>query len=243
MFFLFHYDLLYYMKVYSWGNNDHGKLGVGSRKKVSSPQLVDKLQDKQVVKIASYNEHTAVLVEPYDNSGNFVVPFASNSVSVTSSYVSEIKELINNEEFRYDIDSTISQSFIYNLTSFFINSDVTFIVEGRPIYAHRAILAQRSAHFAAMFRSGMRESTEREVKIHSISYSAFLLLMEFIYIDSVKVDAQYAVELFVVADLYQLDRLKDSCSAVAKRNINCEVSTPALLGHQSNSFLITLNDY
>ena len=188
---------------------------------MSSPQLVEKLHDKQVVKIASYNEHTAVLVEPYDVCGNFVVPFASNSSSVTSSYVHELKELINNEEF----------------------SDVTFIVEGRPIYAHRAILAQRSAHFAAMFRSGMRESTEREVQMHSVSYAAFLLLMEYIYIDSVRVDAQYAIELFVVADLYQLDRLKETCNAVAKRNLNCDVGiyTPFIIGNLN--FSQCLNDF
>ena len=44
-------------------------------------------------------------------------------------------------------------------------SDVIFQVEDQPIYAHRAVLVQRSAHFSAMFRSGMREATERKVVI------------------------------------------------------------------------------
>ena len=80
-------------KVFTWGNNDHGKLGLGSRKKASSPQLVEKLQDQNVVKIASYNEHTAVLVKMDDC-------LADSLVSVSSSFVNEMKKLVNNEEFR-----------------------------------------------------------------------------------------------------------------------------------------------
>lgn len=180
-------------QVFTWGNNDHGKLGLGSRKKASSPQLVEKLQDQNVVKIASYNEHTAVLVKMDDC-------LADSLVSVSSSFVNEMKKLVNNEEF----------------------SDVIFQVEDQPIYAHRAVLVQRSAHFSAMFRSGMREATERKVVIQGVSFSVFLLLMEYIYTDSVEIDPEHAIGLFVVADLYQLDRLKEVCKTIMKRNINCE---------------------
>ena len=51
-------------KVYTFGNGDHGKLGHKSSRKVSVPHVVEKLKDYRVVKIASYNEHTAALVEP-----------------------------------------------------------------------------------------------------------------------------------------------------------------------------------
>ena len=37
-------------------------------------------------------------------------------------------------------------------------SDVSFIVEGREIFAHKIILVSQSEHFKAMFLSGMRES-------------------------------------------------------------------------------------
>ena len=45
-------------EVYTWGNGDHGKLGHGCGKKVSTPQLVEKLVGQKVVCVASYNEHT-----------------------------------------------------------------------------------------------------------------------------------------------------------------------------------------
>lgn len=120
-------------RVYTWGNSDHGKLGHGSGRKVSVPQLVDKLRDYRVVRVASYNEHTATLVEPFDHNymgGGFSGTGAVNSVPVTSTYTSQIRALVNDEEF----------------------SDVVFIVENEPVYAHRAILAQRCEHFGALFR-------------------------------------------------------------------------------------------
>lgn len=189
--------------VYTWGNSDHGKLGHGCSQKVSVPQLVDKLNDYRVVRVASYNEHTAALVEPFDHhcrAGGI------NSVSVSVAYSSQIRALLNDDEF----------------------SDVTFLVEGEPIYAHRAILSQRSEHFAAMFRSGMRESTERIISIPNISRNVFMLLLEYLYTDRVQIEVEYAVELYMAADLYHLERLRDMCCFVATRNLSPENAGPLL---------------
>lgn len=191
-------------RVYSFGNADHGKLGHGCSRRVSVPQLVMKLQDYRVVRVASYNEHTAALVEPIDHSlgaGNGI-----NSVSVTVGYSAQIRGLVNDDEF----------------------SDVTFLIENEPIYAHKAILAQRSQHFAAMFRSGMRESSERTIPIPNISRTVFLLLLEYLYTDSVKIDVENSVALYIAADLYNLDRLRDMCSFVVRRNLNPENAGPLL---------------
>jgi hypothetical protein len=38
-------------------------------------------------------------------------------------------------------------------------SDVVFLVEGKPIYAHKAILSAQCEHFRAMFNNGMKESS------------------------------------------------------------------------------------
>ena len=116
--------------VYTWGNSDHGKLGHGSGTIVSVPQLVEKLKPYRVVKVASYNEHTATLVEPPLNDPVGGVAGGVNSVPVTATYTSQIRGLVNDEEF----------------------ADVTFLIENEPVHAHRAILAQRCEHFAAMFR-------------------------------------------------------------------------------------------
>eukprot|EP00531_Pseudo-nitzschia_arenysensis_P014444 CAMPEP_0116127674 /NCGR_PEP_ID=MMETSP0329-20121206/6962_1 /TAXON_ID=697910 /ORGANISM="Pseudo-nitzschia arenysensis, Strain B593" /LENGTH=626 /DNA_ID=CAMNT_0003621781 /DNA_START=253 /DNA_END=2133 /DNA_ORIENTATION=- len=182
-------------KIYTWGNGDHGKLGHGSGRKVSIPNVVDNLKDYRVVRVASYNEHTAALVEPFDSSACFM---GGGSIPVTSSYFSQMRTLVNDEEF----------------------SDVTFIVEDQPVYAHRAILAQRCGHFAAMFRSGMRESVEKTIPIPDTSRQVFLMLLEYIYTDTVKIDVEHAIGLYIASDIYQLDRLREMCVTVVKRNLN-----------------------
>lgn len=191
-------------QVYTWGNSDHGKLGHGCGRKVSVPLLVEKLKDYRVVRVASYNEHTAALVEPFDHKS----PLARgiHSVSVSVSYSAQIGGLVNDEEF----------------------SDVTFMVENEPIYAHRAILAHRSEHFAAMFRSGMRESVERVINIPNVSKVTFLLLLEYLYTDSVKIDVEHAVELYMAADLYHFERLREMCCFVVRRNLSPENAAPLL---------------
>jgi RCC1 and BTB domain-containing protein len=184
-------------RVYTWGNGDHGKLGHGSGKKVSTPQMVEKLKDHKVVRVASYNEHTATLVEPFDDSGNFPGAFGASSFPVTQSFLQDMRDLVDDDEY----------------------SDVTFLVDDQPIHAHRAILARRCDHFAAMFRSGMRESVEREIRIPNIPRPVFLLLMEYIYTDSVKIDLEHSVDLYIAADLYQLERLREMCCVVVRRNL------------------------
>ena len=122
-------------------------------------------------------------------------------VPVSAGFLHDLKEMVNDDEY----------------------SDVTFIVEGQPVYAHRAVLAKRSDHFAAMFRSGMRESEEgAEIPIPTISRLVFLLILEYLYADSVKIDLEHAVDLYIASDLYQIAALRDMCSIVVKRGIGTE---------------------
>lgn len=162
---------------------------------------MEKLKDYRVVRVASYNEHTSALVEPFDYSLGFSGAVTAAPVSTT--YTQHMRSLVNDEEF----------------------SDVTFMLEEtQPIYAHKAILAQRCEHFAAMFRSGMRESVEKIVPIANISKQSFLLLLEYIYTDSVKIDVEDSVDLYIAADLYHLERLRDMCCTVVRRNLSAENS-------------------
>eukprot|EP01116_Phalansterium_solitarium_P018433 TRINITY_DN4880_c0_g1_i1.p1 TRINITY_DN4880_c0_g1~~TRINITY_DN4880_c0_g1_i1.p1 ORF type:complete len:272 (+),score=102.73 TRINITY_DN4880_c0_g1_i1:212-1027(+) len=102
-------------------------------------------------------------------------------------------------------------------------SDVTFIVEGKPIYAHRTILAAHSQHFEAMFFDGLKESHESEITLHEVSYEPFLGCLQYIYTGDVPLpDADRAIELLPPANYFKLDRLKAMCEATIKDSIEID---------------------
>ena len=66
----------------------------------------------------------------------------------------------------------------------------------------------------------MRESNERVISIPNVSKRVFLLLLEYIYVDAVKIDVEHAVELYICADLYRMERLREMCCTVVRRNLS-----------------------
>ena len=74
----------------------------------------------------------------------------------------------------------------------------------------------------------MRESVEKTIVVPNMQKKAFLLLLEYLYTDSVKIEVEHAVDLYIAADLYQLERLRDMCKTVVCRNLSAENSAPLL---------------
>jgi hypothetical protein len=91
-------------------------------------------------------------------------------------------------------------------------SDVVLIVGNQPLYAKIEVLSQNCDYFAAMFlRSNMRESIERVVDVRDCSKAAFLRVLEYLYLDGFTVSLDDVVELWVLADMYQMEGLKHTC--------------------------------
>eukprot|EP00742_Colponemidia_sp_Colp-10_P003006 GILJ01003208.1.p1 GENE.GILJ01003208.1~~GILJ01003208.1.p1 ORF type:complete len:537 (+),score=47.89 GILJ01003208.1:88-1698(+) len=65
-------------------------------------------------------------------------------------------------------------------------SDITFLVEGRPLYAHKVILSVLSERLRAMFSSGMKESRCPEIVIPDVRYSVFYCMCHFLYTGEVQ---------------------------------------------------------
>ena len=101
---------------------------------------------------------------------------------------------------------SISAGFLHDLKEMLGDGeyfDVTFTVKEQPVYALQAVLGKQCKHFAAMFRSGTREHEEGvEIPIPNISYAVCLLILEYLYTDSVKIDFEHDVELYIASDLY-----------------------------------------
>ena len=60
-------------------------------------------------------------------------------------------------------------------------SDVTFMVENRPLYGHRCILMARCAPLDCMVNGPMREGSDSVIKIEDTTYECFSAFMEYLY--------------------------------------------------------------
>ena len=115
----------------------------------------------------------------------------------------DMRRLINNEEL----------------------SDVTFIVDDKPVYASRIHLAARSEHFRALLFGGMKESVSGNVKIQisDVQYPVFVKIIEFLYTDNVTdIAPDIAVPLLMAAERYLLGRLKGLCEDSIRKSITCD---------------------
>lgn len=98
-----------------------------------------------------------------------------------------------------------------------LNCDVTFsfdeINEDEPIGGHVFLLSARSSIFAAMFHGEMQETSTRKVCIKDIKPDIFKQLLHYIYSGrtSTKLSEENAQPLFVAADMYDIEDLKDEC--------------------------------
>lgn len=62
------------------------------------------------------------------------------------------------------------------------HTDVTFLVGGERVSAHRVILASQSKYFDCLLFGDMKESGQEEIELHDVAnLQAFQLLIEFAY--------------------------------------------------------------
>eukprot|EP00698_Gefionella_okellyi_P003901 TRINITY_DN13614_c0_g1_i1.p1 TRINITY_DN13614_c0_g1~~TRINITY_DN13614_c0_g1_i1.p1 ORF type:complete len:489 (-),score=78.90 TRINITY_DN13614_c0_g1_i1:38-1504(-) len=102
------------------------------------------------------------------------------------------------------------------------HADVTFIVQGKPIYAHKVLLCARSEYFKSMFTVGMREARSAEVVIPDTRYETFLSLIEFLYTDKDEVDLDGALELLRLANMYDVRRLSALIEMQVAKHIDAD---------------------
>ncbi|KAM0861692.1 hypothetical protein ACQ4PT_045742 [Festuca glaucescens] len=111
--------------------------------------------------------------------------------------------------------------------------DVTFIVEGTEIPAHKLVLAMRSSVFRAQLFYGDRDMKERstrriKIKIADMTASTFRAMLYFIYTEEQPRPKKRACrvamaqDLLVAADLYGLERLRLMCEKILSENMDVD---------------------
>jgi hypothetical protein len=100
-------------------------------------------------------------------------------------------------------------------------SDVTFVVEDREIKVHKLILAARSQVFRTMLSVDMKEKNENRVILPNVAFDAVKEFLKFLYSAKVNVSA-HAKDLLILAEMYEINDLKEICEVTLLSQINKE---------------------
>uniref|UniRef100_A0A670IV71 Ankyrin repeat and BTB domain containing 3 n=1 Tax=Podarcis muralis TaxID=64176 RepID=A0A670IV71_PODMU len=103
-------------------------------------------------------------------------------------------------------------------------SDVTFLVEGRPFYAHRVLLFTASPRFKALL-SSKPASDSTCIEISYVKYPIFQLIMQYLYYggaESLLIKNNEIMELLSAAKFFQLEALQRHCEIICAKSINTE---------------------
>ncbi|XP_060101540.1 ankyrin repeat and BTB/POZ domain-containing protein 3 [Heteronotia binoei] len=103
-------------------------------------------------------------------------------------------------------------------------SDVTFLVEGRPFYAHRVLLFTASPRFKALL-SSKPVSDSTCIEISYVKYPIFQLIMQYLYYggaESLLIKNNEIMELLSAAKFFQLEALQRHCEIICAKSINTE---------------------
>ena len=80
-------------------------------------------------------------------------------------------------------------------------ADVSLLVAGKELRAHKLILATRSPVFAAMFEHDTKEKKESRIEITEFSFDVCQHMLRFIYTGRVYELDRYAMDLMTAADM------------------------------------------
>ncbi|KAK1906227.1 Ankyrin repeat and BTB/POZ domain containing protein BTBD11-A [Dissostichus eleginoides] len=103
-------------------------------------------------------------------------------------------------------------------------SDVTFLVEGKPFYAHKVLLFTASARFKSLLQN--RPAAENTcIEISHVKYNIFHLVMQYLYCggtESLHIRNTEVMELLSAAKFFQLEALQRHCEIICSKNITTE---------------------
>ncbi|TYZ63890.1 hypothetical protein PybrP1_006253, partial [[Pythium] brassicae (nom. inval.)] len=204
-------------RVYPFGRNNHGQLGLETALDCLSPQIIPSLRGTFVRKVAAGFYHSVCLVGgegvAVSGGGSGGRTLARPGGRVRSTLSADLRKMLNNPA----------------------RSDVTFVLEGgREFFAHGCVLMARCEPLEKMLDGRMKEGTLARIPIPDYSFDVFAALMEFLYTDQVaalaspSIGAEFLLELLALADQYLVANL---CSL-------CETTILKILSVQNASLLL-----
>lgn len=154
-------------------------------------------------------------------------PFPNVTIKIAIKFL----PISTKDSFAYDFTSARQQlrADIKNLFTKSDFGDVSIIVGGKTLRAHKDILSARSTVFAIMFGIDMLESSSNTVTITEFSFDTIHALLKYIYYGKTEEDAENHVELFKAAALYDLKILQRDCERILCDNVDMDNVTSLLV--------------
>jgi len=101
-------------------------------------------------------------------------------------------------------------------------SDVKFLVDGKYIYVHKAILKIRCEHFNTMFQNHWEENSQEVIEITQFSYPVYRAFLHYLYTDEVQIPDEDKIGLLDLANSYCEAQLKRHCEFLIRQQITVE---------------------
>lgn len=217
--------------LYAWGANSYGQLGTGNKAHLVTPTKIA-LDKGRFVEVAAC--HYTHLSAAMTASGKVYMWGQCRSQAVTSpmetkftkvdsifacfaSPPSMFRPLIVDEIQEKRVEQSVRDAFNDQETS-----DLTFMIEGKPVYVHKAILKIRCEHFRRMFQAHWNEDNKDVIEVTQFSYPVYYAFLEFLYTDNVHLQPEDAIGVLDLANSYCETQLKRLCEGIIKQGITVD---------------------
>ncbi|XP_028275745.1 RCC1 and BTB domain-containing protein 2 [Parambassis ranga] len=213
--------------VYAWGANSYGQLGTGNKSNQALPTLITTDKERMVEVAACHTSHTSaaktqsgqVLMWGQCRGQAVASPYLTHFSSTDDVFACFATPAVTWHLLSVDGDDylTVAQSLKKEFDSPEI-SDLKFLVDGKCIHVHKALLKIRCEHFRAL----LNETDEDSIEIHQFSYLVYRAFLEYLYTDTINLPPEDAIGLLDLATFYRETRLKRLCQETIKRGISEE---------------------
>ncbi|KAL6070697.1 rho-related protein racA [Balamuthia mandrillaris] len=226
-------------RIYTWGAGKEGQLGLGDKKDCKEPREL--LSDDVFVQVECGYRHTAAIS---DNGSLYVWGEGRGGKlgigTTTNTFVPSLVGELHNKSVRQvglggnhsaAIVGSEPSSLVVDLGKLLNSkelSDITFKVEGRAIYAHKAILSCRNRVFARLFASSHSfpsssssasdSGSMMDVELNNTRHAVFFAFLEYLYTDFTCIYATIYEDLYDLAFIYQSHHLISLCKDWMRAN-------------------------
>jgi len=98
-------------------------------------------------------------------------------------------------------------------------ADITFLIEGQKVTAHKCVLAARCEKFRAMLQNSFREGQQSEITL-DCKLVPFQAMLEYIYTDNIPSECDLLFDVLALAEEYLLLHLKSICEVKLLENLD-----------------------